>query len=67
MQANTLVYGEPPTVEASEQKSFIPDERQAPHKDESDALYRETLLYMRIRLGSDLKLFESIKVMNTVI
>ena len=34
---------------------------------ESDALYRETLLYMRIQLRGDKPFFDSIKVMNTVI
>ena len=40
---------------------------QAPCQNDSDLLYRETLLYMRICLKSNAKLFESIKMMGTVI
>lgn len=39
----------------------------APNIDESDALYRETLLYMRIQLKSDMLFSECVKVMFTVI
>ena len=46
-----VAHGAP--VQSTEMKSFIPDESLAPSNDESDALYRETLLYMRIQLGSD--------------
>ena len=35
--------------------------------DESDALYRETLLYMRIQLGSDAKMNETILFMSKII
>ena len=48
-------------------KSILPKSDDAPFLDESDALYRETLLYMRIQLGSDQKMYETIKLMNTVI
>ena len=34
---------------------------------ESDALFRETLLYMRICLKSDARFFDSCKLINTVI
>lgn len=67
MHANTLVFGEPPTVSEAERKAFIPAEHLAPKFDESDPLFRETLLYMRIQLKSDMRMFESVKVMNTVI
>ena len=39
----------------------------APRVDDSDALYRETLLFMRIQLKSDQRMLEALKVMNTVI
>ena len=68
MQANTIVFGEPPPEQdASRRQSIIPDQNSAPIQNESDALYRETLLYMRIQLRGDRPFFDSIKVMNTVI
>ena len=68
MQANTLVFGEPPAaVNEADRKQVIPAGNLAPCVDESDALYRETLLFMRIQLKSDQRMFESLKVMNTVI
>ena len=67
LQANTVVYGEPPAVDEKKRKSMIPDANLAPHQDESDALYRETLLYMRIQLKSDARMVESLKVINTVL
>ena len=50
LHANSLVFGEPPQVETSMRQSVIPSltNNRAPIIDESDALYRETLLYMRI-------------------
>ena len=38
----------------------------APCDNESDALFRETLLYMRICLKSDQRFFDSCKLINTV-
>lgn len=68
MQANTLVYGEPPAAnDPQKAQSIIPQGMQANSINETDALFRETMLSMRITLGSDMLTFNSIKVMNTVI
>ena len=62
------MYGEPPAAtNAADRKSVIPAGDLAPSVDESDQFYRETLLFMRIQLKSDMRMFESLKVMNTVI
>ena len=45
---------------------MVPNSEQAPILDESDSLYRETLLFMRIELKSDKRFFEVVKVLNTV-
>ena len=70
LQANTLVYGEPPAeTDQSKVRSVIPQmaNGKAPCINESDALFRETLLYMRICLKSDMKFFDSCKLINTVL
>ena len=67
-QANTLVFGEPPAeTDQSKVRSVIPQVDKAPCDNESDALFRETLLYMRICLKSDARFFDSCKLINTVI
>ena len=68
LQANTLVFGEPPAeTDQSKVRSVIPQVDRAPCDNESDALFRETLLYMRICLKSDARFFDSCKLINTVI
>ena len=70
LQANTLVFGEPPAeADHSRRQSIIPTmlNNKVPFVNESDALFRESLLYMRIQLKSEMRFTESIKLMNTVI
>lgn len=68
LHANTLVFGEPPAeTDQSKVRSVIPQVDKAPCDNESDALFRETLLYMRICLKSDPRFFDSCKLINTVI
>lgn len=68
LQGGTLVFGEPPAeADHARRQSVIPTSQSAPLIDESDTLYRETLLFMRIQLKSDKKMFDSVKVMNTVL
>ena len=58
----------PPEQPPENRQSYIPDMGEAaPQVDNSDPLYREILLVMRIKLGSDQMFFDSIKIINTVL
>ena len=63
-----MILGMPPEQPPERRQSIIPSIGQyEPHVDNSDPLYREILLVMRIKLGSDKMFFDSIKIINTVI
>ena len=58
----------PPEQPAGHRQSIVPNIGQdAPQVNNTDGLYREILLVMRIKLESDQMFFESIKIINTVI
>ncbi len=47
-------------------ESFVPME-QPPEINISDDIYREALLYSRIKLGTDAKFFASAKILQTLV
>ena len=60
--------GMPPEQPMERRESFIPQiGESAPQVNDSDPLFREILLVMRIKLNSDKMFFDSIKIINTLL
>lgn len=58
----------PPEQPAAQRQAFVPKIGESgPSVDNTDALYRELLLVMRIKLNSDQMFFDSITIINKVI